>query len=71
MSAPELERSVRAYARRNGLSFAVRTNPGGTSHRMFYLEGRKAAVAYHGGRDMPPGTLRAILRGLGIEAGDL
>lgn len=45
----------------------VRQAPG--SHEIWWNPANEqfTVIPYHGGRDLPPGTLRAILRQLGIE----
>jgi predicted RNA binding protein YcfA (HicA-like mRNA interferase family) len=43
----------------------------GSHHIMKHEDGRRATVPVHGGRDIRPGTLRAILRDTGITVDDL
>lgn len=44
----------------------------GTSHLvMKHPNGRRAVIAIHAGRDIPNGTLRAILRDIEVSVDDL
>lgn len=43
----------------------------GSHHLMRHPDGRGAAVPVHRGRDVPRGTLRNILRDVGMTASDL
>ena len=59
-------RKLTRRLRQLGCEF-VRQAPG--SHEVWWnpASHRFTVVPHHGGRDLPPGTLRAILRQLGIE----
>lgn len=43
----------------------------GSHHIMRHPDGRGTTVPVHGGRDLPKGTFRGILRDVGLTAGDL
>jgi predicted RNA binding protein YcfA (HicA-like mRNA interferase family) len=43
----------------------------GSHHVMYHSDGRRTTVPVHGGRDIAPGTLRAVLRDAGLSAGEL
>lgn len=43
----------------------------GSHHVMVHPDGRSTTVPVHGGRDIPRGTLRGILRDVGMTAADL
>jgi predicted RNA binding protein YcfA (HicA-like mRNA interferase family) len=43
----------------------------GSHHIMKHEDGRRTTVPVHGGRDIRPGTLRAILRDTGLTVDDL
>lgn len=43
----------------------------GSHHVMVHLDGRSTTVPVHAGRDVPRGTLRGILRDVGMTATDL
>jgi predicted RNA binding protein YcfA (HicA-like mRNA interferase family) len=62
-------REVTKQLRRLGCEF-VRQAPG--SHEVWWnpANGQFTTIAKHGGRDIPAGTLRAMLRQLGIDPKD-
>lgn len=43
----------------------------GSHHVLKHVDGRTVAVPVHSGRDMPPGTLRGILRIIGMSVEEL
>jgi predicted RNA binding protein YcfA (HicA-like mRNA interferase family) len=43
----------------------------GSHHIMRHADGRRTTVPVHQGRDIRPGTLRAILRDIGLSPEDL
>jgi predicted RNA binding protein YcfA (HicA-like mRNA interferase family) len=43
----------------------------GSHHRLAHPDGRHTPVPVHRGRDLPPGTLRSILREVAISAEQL
>ena len=43
----------------------------GSHHIMKHADGRRTTVPVHQGRDIRPGTLRAILRDIGLSPDDL
>jgi mRNA interferase HicA len=43
----------------------------GSSHTKVTLNGRKSVIPRHGAKDLKTGTLRAILKQLGLKEGDL
>lgn len=43
----------------------------GSHHVLRHVDGRVVAVPVHSGRDMPPGTLRGILRIIGMSVEEL
>ncbi len=43
----------------------------GSHHIMKHEDGRRTTVPVHGGRDIRPGTLRAVLRNAGLTVDDL
>jgi predicted RNA binding protein YcfA (HicA-like mRNA interferase family) len=62
-------RKLTRRLRQLGCEF-VRQAPG--SHEVWWNPTNEqfTVIPRHGGRDLPPGTLRAILRQLGIDAGE-
>ncbi len=71
MKPAELDRALRRYARDRGLDYWSKSNTGGGSHRVVSVGARKAVLPWHAGRDLKTGTLRGILRTLGIDPADL
>jgi len=65
MTAKELLRKLRARGA------TVDPSHGKGSHVAVMLNGRITYVPVHGRRELPAGTLRAILRQLGINPRDL
>jgi len=63
-----LLRKLRRLATRRGWSW--REEAGKGSHRKIWLNGQRSVVPVHS-HDVPPGTLRAILRDLSITQADL
>ena len=54
----------------NKLGF-VKHRQGGTSHLvMIHLDGRRTIIPIHSGKDIPRGTLKAILRDIEITNND-
>jgi len=49
----------------------VLTGTRGSHHRLKHPDGRATTVPVHAGRDVPKGTLRAVLRDVGLSAEDL
>ena len=43
----------------------------GSHHTMRHTDGRAVTVPVHSGRDMPPGTLRGVLRIIGMTVEEL
>lgn len=37
------------------------------SHHMMIRDGKVVTIPVHGNRDLPPGTVNAILKGLGLK----
>jgi predicted RNA binding protein YcfA (HicA-like mRNA interferase family) len=50
--------------------FAV-TTIRGSHHRLKHPDGRATTVPVHAGKDVPKGTLRSVLRDVGLSAEDL
>ncbi|MBX9698128.1 MAG: type II toxin-antitoxin system HicA family toxin [Acetobacteraceae bacterium] len=67
MRSADLLRRLRRLATRRGWSLEITE---GGRHTRVRLQGRFAPVPRHAA-DLPSGTLRAILRQLGITAADL
>lgn len=65
MTAAELLRKLR------GRGAEIDASHGKGGHVAVKLAGRITYVPVHGKRDLPPGTLRVILRQLGIAPKDL
>lgn len=61
------ERLVRALER---AGFEV-TRIRGSHHRLRHRDGRSTTIPVHPGRDVPKGTLRAILQDTGLTVDDL
>jgi mRNA interferase HicA len=59
-------RRLRAYARQKDLEFEVVKNRGKGGHQMVHLGGRKSTIQSPS-KEVKRGTLRAMLRQLGIE----
>jgi predicted RNA binding protein YcfA (HicA-like mRNA interferase family) len=68
VKAADLLRRLNRLATRRGWDI-VETQAGG-SHRKVRLNGRPTVIAMHPG-DMPPGTLRKVLKDLGLSKDDL
>jgi len=68
MTPNELTRRLRRLARERGLDLTI--EPGKGSHMHVTLGGRRTVIAIHAG-DIKPGTIRAIMRQLGINERDL
>lgn len=49
----------------------VLTTTRGSHHRLKHPDGRATTVPVHAGKDVPKGTLRSVLRDVGMSAGDL
>jgi predicted RNA binding protein YcfA (HicA-like mRNA interferase family) len=47
------------------------TSTRGSHHRLKHPDGRATTVPVHAGRDVPKGTLRSVLRDVGLSAEDL
>lgn len=47
------------------------TRVSGSHHRLKHKDGRATTVPVHGNRDVPKGTLRAILRDCGLTVAEL
>ena len=47
------------------------TRVSGSHHRLKHPDGRATTVPVHGNKDVPKGTLRAILRDCGLTAAQL
>jgi predicted RNA binding protein YcfA (HicA-like mRNA interferase family) len=60
-------RIVRALEKLGFVTARIR----GSHHVMRHLDGRGVAVPVHAGRDVPAGTLRAIMKDTGLTEADL
>lgn len=59
---------VKRIAAARGLAFALIAERGKGGYQTLLVGGRRCIVAMHGSRhEIPPGTLRAMLRQLGID----
>jgi len=67
MKPAELLRRLRRLAARRGLDFAISE---GKNHTKVTLAGRRSVIGRHP-RDLKIGTLRAILRQLGLTPEDI
>ena len=67
VNGAEFVRRARRYARNTGVEVRFDPSRGKGSHGMLYL-GRSRTVVKHG--ELKPGTLRAMLKQLGIREGD-
>jgi predicted RNA binding protein YcfA (HicA-like mRNA interferase family) len=47
------------------------TSTRGSHYRLKHPDGRATTVPVHAGRDVPKGTLRSVLRDVGLSAEDL
>jgi predicted RNA binding protein YcfA (HicA-like mRNA interferase family) len=47
------------------------TTTRGSHHRLRHPDGRATTVPVHAGKDVPKGTLRAVIRDAGLSAEDL
>jgi predicted RNA binding protein YcfA (HicA-like mRNA interferase family) len=68
MKAPDLLRRLNRLATRRGWEIVEAQGAG--SHLKLRLNGRTTVIAMHSG-DLPPGTLRKILKDLALTNGDL
>lgn len=66
MKVKDLVRNLRAYARSKSLRFEVVKSRGKGSHQMLYLGSRKTTILAPN-KELKVGTLKAILRRLGVE----
>jgi predicted RNA binding protein YcfA (HicA-like mRNA interferase family) len=71
MTRDEPIRRLRRLARACGLAFEVARQRGKGGHWMVQLGDRRQPVPQAQGRDLPGGTLRAILRIFGLRLSDL
>jgi mRNA interferase HicA len=71
MTRDELIRRLRRLARDRGVTFYVDTEQGKGSHWVVRFGDQKQPIPQARGRDLRTGTLRAILRGLGLTSRDL
>lgn len=69
MTAMEFLRRLKRVADAQGV--ALRTEPRAGSHHALYLGARRTILAIHKGREIPTGTLRAMLRDLGLAPKDI
>ena len=69
MSTREFIRQLRRYARQHDMLIAVKRYESKGSHRRVYLGARNTTVPWT--RDMTTGTVRAILKQLGVDASAL
>ena len=67
MKSNDLLRRIRRLANRRGWSLEISE---GGSHTKVRLQGRSSVVSRHA-VDLPPGTLRAVLKQLGLTLSDL
>lgn len=70
MTATELVRRLRRLGRKRGVAVAVRRRRGKGSHMLLDFGGRWTTIPGHPG-DLPPGTLKAICRQLGVDPREL
>lgn len=68
MKSAEMLRRLNRLATRRGWDLGERDGRG--SHLLVRLNGRTTVIARHPG-DMPPGTLRKVLKDLGLTESDL
>jgi predicted RNA binding protein YcfA (HicA-like mRNA interferase family) len=61
------DRLIKALER---VGFTV-TRVNGSHHRLRHPDGRATTVPVHAGKDVPMGTLRDVLRDVGLAAEDL
>ena len=67
MSTPEFVRKLRRWARKHGMHFDVKNHESKGSHRTLYLGDRKTTVPWTT-MDLAAGTIRAVLKQLGVDA---
>ncbi len=48
-------------------SLGATFKPGKGSHLKVYLNGRRSVIPMHGSKDIPTGTLHAIMKQLGVK----
>ena len=70
MTSAELLRRLKKLARRRGEHLFILHERGKGSHTLVRLDGREAVVP-HLDRELPTGTLHAVLRQLGLSREDL
>jgi mRNA interferase HicA len=70
MKGAELIRRIRRHARKQGLPFVERRDRGKGGHVEIAV-GERRTIVPTGGRELPTGTRRAILKQLGIEEDQL
>ena len=70
MTGSELVRKLRRLARTSGSDLSVRRERGKGSHVTVYFRERRAVIPDLS-RELKTGTLRAILRQLGVSRDDL
>lgn len=66
MNTDQLARQLRALAKADGVDFSIESKRGKGSHRTFNYENNKSIVPWTRS-DIPIGTLRVILKALGVE----
>jgi mRNA interferase HicA len=72
VGASEFLRAVERLGRKRGVDVRIESGRGKGSHRTVWFGCRRTILSYHGGgREVPPGTLRAMLRQLGLSPRDL
>ncbi|MCR4379295.1 MAG: type II toxin-antitoxin system HicA family toxin [Rhodospirillales bacterium] len=69
MNGNEFLKRVKRYAKHNGLDVRFEKHRGKGSHGTLYLGGKKTTVQDRK-KELPSGTLRAMLAQLGIQPGD-
>jgi mRNA interferase HicA len=67
MNTPEFVRKLRRWARKRGIYFDVKTHESKGSHRTLHLGTRKTTVPWTT-KDLTTGTVRAVLKQLGVDA---
>ena len=70
MTGQELLRRLRRLARRRGVELRYEPRPGKGSHGLLIFGGRRTTLK-DPRQELPKGTLRGILRQLGIRPEDL
>ena len=66
MNTREFIRKLRRWARKRNIDFDVRDNESKGSHRTIYLGDRRQTVPWTT-NDLTTGTIRGILRRLGVD----